>query len=481
MVLKNDTDETKTRSIKVKLLPNKINNLQLANAGNGISLSEVAATTATLTMPIIKDRQFSITMDSYSKLTLSKCPAWLENFTPPSTRSIPESKKSFTFRLKEDAENFNDTQIVFDNAAGGTGMTVNVTKEYQKPTITFVSSDPTLNSYSSGALNLYQIKSAYYSTATLKVYSLGGSKLQLPAGVEAELTQSDAKEQNYVIKYKITSDNDFSLNDISGGTLYAKNLSDETKSEEVAIIFKSSLPKFTASLSGIDVTSRNSSTLVFYLRASDSSTYGINEYDITLTSPSGMDFYNISSGSSYQSVNKRNTIENSGMIKDTYTLTFTSSTSTNKNIYYINFNPRDNRFPSYCLDEYVEPPIFRGYTGVLCHNKWVSTPVGGARNYSAANTYANVGEGWRLPSGTDMCQVLNPSGGSTVGGVKWSVTLSSNLYNKIFTAGHYYLWTTSYLNNTADRLVTDMTGYVVNNGNAPESVTYCSVVAVHDN
>ena len=160
VTLKNDMDETKTGSIKVKLLPNKINNLQLANAGDGISLSGVAATTATLTMPIIKDRQFTITMDSYSKPTVKKYPAWLKNITPAATRGTPESKTTdFIFKLNEDADDFSDTQIVFDNAAGGTGMTVNVTKEHQKPTITFVSSDPTINSYSSGTLNLYQLKS----------------------------------------------------------------------------------------------------------------------------------------------------------------------------------------------------------------------------------------------------------------------------------------------------------------------------------
>ena len=76
---------------------------------------------------------------AYSKPTVSKCPAWLEN-TTPATRSTPESKTvNFTFKLKEDAANFNDTQLVFTNAAGGTGMTVNITREFQTPTVTAAS------------------------------------------------------------------------------------------------------------------------------------------------------------------------------------------------------------------------------------------------------------------------------------------------------------------------------------------------------
>ncbi|MBF4212651.1 hypothetical protein EI533_33900, partial [Pseudomonas donghuensis] len=84
----------------------------------------ITATTATLTMPIIKDKQFTITMDNYSKPTISECPSWLENIIPASTRSTPESKTvSFTFKLIENAASFDDTQIVFTNATGGMGMT----------------------------------------------------------------------------------------------------------------------------------------------------------------------------------------------------------------------------------------------------------------------------------------------------------------------------------------------------------------------
>lgn len=93
VALKNRSEEIKAENIKVKLLPNRINNLQITSPSAGISLSAITATTATLTMPIIKDKQFTLTMDSYSKPTISRCPSWLENITPSSTRSTRKVKQ----------------------------------------------------------------------------------------------------------------------------------------------------------------------------------------------------------------------------------------------------------------------------------------------------------------------------------------------------------------------------------------------------
>ena len=154
VALKNRSDETKAENIKVKILPNRISSLQITNPSAGISLSSITATTATLTMPIIKDNQFTLTMDNYSKPTISRCPSWLENITPVSTRNTPENKTvSFTFKLKEDATSFDDTQIVFTNATGGIGMTVNIAREFQAPTETCIGGPlPTTSTYGGAAV-----------------------------------------------------------------------------------------------------------------------------------------------------------------------------------------------------------------------------------------------------------------------------------------------------------------------------------------
>jgi putative uncharacterized protein (fragment) len=373
VALKNGSDETKSENIKVKLLPNRLDNLQITNQSAGISLSSITATTATLTMPIIKDKQFTLTMDNYSKPTISKCPSWLENITPVSTRSTPESKTaSFTFKLIENAASFDDTQIVFTNASGGTGITVNIAREFQAPTIEVVSTDPSANSYisSSKSLNLYQLKSSYYSTATLKVYSLGGSVLQLPGGVEADLAESNTKEHNYVIKYQTSS---FSLSDANGGTLYVKNLSDDTKKEAIAVTFKSSLPTFTANKSGITFT-RAATDVDMKLSTTDTNLWGITNFTVTFKGGTTYSYDESSTDSrakDYQTVNQES--KTSGTTT-TFKFTFKGNVTINetaKNLYYFKFKADDVRFPDYQIDEWTGSPVVYGVTTYALNNYWI--------------------------------------------------------------------------------------------------------------
>lgn len=417
ITLKNNSDETKIGGVKVKLLPNRISNLQLTNQGSGISLSGITATTATLTMPIIKDRQFTLTMSNYGKPTVSKCPSWLQNITPASTRGTPGSTTtSFTFKLNENAANFNDTQIVFANATGGTGMTVNVTRQFQTPTISAYSMDPSLNSYVSGSksLNLYQLKSSYNSTATLKVYSLGGSKLQFPANVTANLTQSTAKEQNYVIQYN--SNNNFSLTDVNGGTLYVRNLSDETKNQPISVTFKTSLPTVTSNRDGSGITySRTTGDVDVYVDP-NWGTYGETGFEFTFQSPVGFNFSSISAGGS---ANTRTTIStgsqtgSTGNISNKFTLSFNSSTTLNSstNLYYYKFTAKDYRFPDYQIDLYMRIPVYKGKTPYKMGGLYAMPSYSGNWN-TAVSAGNSAGDGWRLASMEDYRKLVGWGGKS---------------------------------------------------------------------
>lgn len=417
VTLKNNSDETKIGGVKVKLLPNRISNLQLTNQGSGISLSGITATTATLTIPIIKDRQFTLTMSNYGKPTVSKCPSWLQNITPASTRGTPGSTTtSFTFKLNENAANFNDTQIVFANATGGTGMTVNVTRQFQTPTISAYSMDPSLNSYVSGSksLNLYQLKSSYNSTATLKVYSLGGSKLQFPANVTANLTQSTAKEQNYVIQYN--SNNNFSLTDVNGGTLYVRNLSDETKNQPISVTFKTSLPTVTSNRDGSGITySRTTGDVDVYVDP-NWGTYGETGFEFTFQSPVGFNFSSISTGGS---ANTRTTIStgsqtgSTGSISNKFTLSFNSSTTLNSstNLYYYKFTAKDYRFPDYQIDLYMRIPVYKGKTPYKMGGLYAMPSYSGNWN-TAVSAGNSAGDGWRLASMEDYRKLVGWGGKS---------------------------------------------------------------------
>ena len=404
VTLKNNSNETKIGDVKVKLLPNRISNLQLTNQGSGISLSDITVTTATLTMPIIKDRQFTLTMSNYGKPTVSKCPSWLQNITPASTRGTPESTTtSFTFKLNENAANFNDTQIVFANTTGGTGMTVNVTRQFQTPTISAYSMDPSLNSYSGNSLKLYQLKSTYYSTATLKVYSLGGSKLQLPPGVEANIMQTDTKEQYYTIKYKTNS---LSLSDINGGTIYVRNLSSESTYETISVTFKTSVPTVSSNLDGQGITcSRTTSDVDVYVDA-QWNTYGKTGFVFTFTSPTGYSFASIDSNNSANSRTQISTggqSGNTGSIRNTFTLSFknTVTFSNNPNLYYYRFTAKDSRFPDYLIDLYMRIPVYKGKTPYKLNGLYALPAYSNATWSQAVSAGNSAGDGWRLASMQD--------------------------------------------------------------------------------
>ena len=426
VALKNGSDETKSKNIKVKLLPNRLDNLQITNQSAGISLSAITATTATLTMPIIKDKQFTLTMDNYSKPTISKCPSWLENITPVSTRSTPESKTtSFTFKLIEDAASFDDTQIVFTNASGGTGITVNIAREFQAPTIEVVSTDPSANSYisSSKSLNLYQLKSSYYSTATLKVYSLGGSVLQLPGGVEADLAESNTKEHNYVIKYQTSS---FSLSDANGGTLYVKNLSDDTKKEAIAVTFKSSLPTFTANKSGITFT-RAATDVDMKLSTTDAALWGITNFTVTFKGVTtySYDESSTSSGAKdYQTINQES--KTSGTTT-TFKFTFKNVTinETAKNLYYFKFKADDVRFPDYQIDEWTGTPVVYGMTTYKLNDYWIYSPQKRAI-WSTVNS--SVPSGWSLAT-MDIYRIISGRSQTNFDDTSW-YNISFNSYQQ---------------------------------------------------
>lgn len=411
VTLKNNSDETKEENIKVKLLPNQISNLSLTNEGSGITLSKITATTAKLTMPIIKDRQFTITMDNYSRPTVSRCPAWLENITPPSTRSTPESKTaSFTFKLIEDAANFDDTQLVFANTTGGTGMTVTIERVFQTPTITFVSSDPSLNSYSGKSLSLYQLKQDYYSTATLKVYSLGGSKLELPENVSADITETTKKEHNYVIKYKASS---FSLTDISGKTITVKNSSNEAKRETIAVTFKSSLPKVSSNRDGQGISySRYDLDIDVYVDA-NWGTYNETGFVFTFTSPVGYNFHSID-GETARNLTQVSTGSQSGSLgsfKNLFTLSFkgTATLGSSKNLYYYIFAAKDSRFPDYKIDLYMRIPVYKGKTPYKLNGIYAMSYYTGTWE-QAANAGNSAGEGWRLASLGDYRKLIGWTG-----------------------------------------------------------------------
>ncbi len=406
----NNSDHEKVGTIKVKLLPNRINNLQLATAPSDIKLLDITTTTATLTMPIIKDKQFTITMDNYSKPTLSKCPSWLTDITPPATRSTPESKTvSFTFKLNEDAENFDDTQLVFTNATGGTGMTVDIARVFQAPTITDISgATPSANSFSSNTIYLQHVKSGASTTKKIRVYSLGGCTVAAPG--LSTFYKSPAKVNNSTTEYTIGSSSWDNYNGSENYTISIKNASDESKAINLTMQFRSSRPSisgalgysYTFSLTGYD-------TYGYLYVNDDSNLYGKDVAIFRLYSECG---FNVNSGSvGMLSISRVKTWSQSSRY-DEFKLYIPSSSSwfgsTASGSYEfgtVSFTPQNETgyYNSYQLTIRNRLPIAEGYWASKVGGKFFSKVSELNKSLNDARSKANsAGNGWKTPTASDV-------------------------------------------------------------------------------
>ena len=437
VTLINYSAEIKTGSITVKLLPNRINNLQLTNQGADISLSGITATTATLTMPLIKERQFTLTMDSYSKPTVSKCPSWLENITPPTTRSVPESKTtSFTFKLIEDAANFDDTQIVFTNAAGGTGMTVNITKQFQAPVITATGTmAPSVNSLSGNTLHMYRVASGQQSKAQIKVYSLGGSTLTTPGSWCYQRVVSTPN--NYEKIYEIYWDgNTNELNSTYNGSFYLKNATDTGKQLTGTLYQDAARPTFSSDYSCVRF-NEATNTWCYFDVMDNSNLYGKYIFHFSIYSPAGVNAsgsgyfgeIHISQTKSWSSDSPYDSFEFA--IGGTSYCLGGSATSIG-NITFKSNNP--TYFPDYEFKMYNYMPIYKGYFASSKDNKtgrfWVFLETTTkAFDQIKDNEIQSSYSGWRLPSKEEW---MSFTGGTIPLDDGW-YTLPSNTSN-LFTS-----------------------------------------------
>lgn len=412
ITLKNNSDETKIGDVKVKLLPNRINNLQLENPRTGFSLSDITATTATLTMPISKG-QFTLTMDNYSKPVVSKCPAWLNIVTPTDTRSTPESGTvSFIFELNEDAPNFDDTQLVFSNTAGGIGMTVNITRDFQAPIITLMGYPlPTGNTYSGTRMVAKQVKSGATSTYLIKVYSLGGNDFYCNNGnftYSLVSTQSNSTKTYRIgikaITYNATGSFNFDI----------RNLKDPNKKVTHTIEYVSSRTNMRSSSpsSCINYSPYSDTAADFYIRNDIGGLYGQTQLSFSISSPGGL--------KAPTSLNSQFTLTNMHTWTpsepwDTFKLAISGGTATNvdggaNGNVLIGGCWFETKEPTYFQNQYIyfynQLPIGRGQWASKIGGKYI-VRVADRINYpTTQSTIKSMGNGWALTGWRGIRDIL---------------------------------------------------------------------------
>lgn len=439
--LKNHSDDAKTADITVKLLPNRISNPTLSAAGDGISLTEVTATTAKLTMPIIKDRQFTITMDAYSKPTVSRCPAWLDNVTSV-TRSAPESKTvNFTFKLKEDAANFDDTQLVFTNAAGGTGMTVNITREFQPPTVTLVGAPlPKANSYSGTTLTAQQVKNGATSTYQIQVYSLGGNDFYSSNSSFTYSLVTDVSNATKIYRVGIQGGN---YNSAGSLTFDIRNLKDASKKVTHRVSMVPSVPSMRSNSPAncINYTSSGHTAATFYIRKDIGDLYGRSDLSFSINSPGGLN--------TPSSFNSSFTITNTHAWTtsepwDTFKLAIAGSTNTNMDgggsgdvsVGSYTFTSKESTyFQDLTIAFYNQLPIGRGQWAYKINNYYCLRVATYVHLQSAFNVINGMGNNWFMPGWRILKDFF--SIGDWKIDTETTVTYPTNFTN-VFISGKFY-------------------------------------------
>lgn len=290
----NNSDNSKTKVVTAKLLPNTLRNVKLTAQTGGVSLNPAtlaSGTSATLTVPIVKDAAFTVSMECYGGTPQVKtCPAWLQKGAV--TRAAPANQThTFRFSLIENAANFNDTQIVFTNPSGGPELTLNITRVFQAPTVTYGgNASPSVNSFSGNTVNVYRVKGGKETTCDIQVYSLGGSDIEYnnASWFKKDLVSSP---NNYTRTYRVGHNNsavDGSYNDGFDGTFNVRNASDVSKKTAMKIHFTGSRPTFSSTS---NVVRFNNQTNIFcYFDILESSyLYGRWNFAFKIYSPAGVD------------------------------------------------------------------------------------------------------------------------------------------------------------------------------------------------
>ena len=439
VALKNRSDETKAENIKVKLLPNRISSLQITNPSAGISLSSITATTATLTMPIIKDNQFTLTMDNYSKPTISRCPSWLENITPVSTRNTPENKTvSFTFKLKEDATSFDDTQIVFTNATGGIGMTVNIAREFQAPTVTLIGEPlPTTNTYSGTTMKAKRVKSGTTSTYKIQVYSLGGSEIHSNNGDFTYSLVSTTDNTTKIYRVGIQGGN---YNSAGSLTFDIRNTKDTSKKVTHTIEYASSRPTMRSNnpTNCINYNVTGDDNAIFYIKEDVGALFQQRELSFSINSPGGL---NTPSFDSRFTLTNTHSWSNSEPW-DTFKLAIGNNTnmgggSPGISLGSYTFTSKESTYyQNLTIEFYNQLPIGRGqWAAKIGTLYWVR--LGSNINYDTALNYVNnMGNGWLMPTWNTINDAFGFLSWST--GASKTINYPVNFLTIFWNGGKYY-------------------------------------------
>jgi len=431
----NNSDATKFKIVTTKLIPNTLQNVKLTAQSGGVSLNPstlVSGTSATLTVPIVKGTGFTVSMDCYSGTPgIKTLPSWLQQGTVTSGSSSIGMTHTFHFDLIENADNFNDTQLVFTNPNGGPELTLTITREFKAPTVTDGGSpSPSINQFSGSTLSLYRVKSGKSSTRLLKVYSLGGSTLTSLGNWHNIVEENVAGQTSNSLKfYRVGSNTNSPDSDYGTAKTYTfnvQNASDTDKQTPITMKFLSSRVTWSTNR-GDGITTYNTASGTNANQRSSLYTqdsrgiYNQTYFDLTVYSPAGVTYS--SSGSSVSSNFSVSYISQttSGNYKaTTYRFSLNSNATINNggtSLGRIYFSSDNDNFYDFYFDFYNYVPVLTGIWGVkvtqpygsgksfyICKSN-ITTDIGSAYLSGSVNG-SLLKNGWRYPGRSDILNLV---------------------------------------------------------------------------
>ena len=212
--LYNKSNTGKYKDVTLKLLPNTIFDLKLTNAGNGVKLENYNGSTGTLTVPVIANNTFTLSMQSYNGAPVVVLPPWLTKQSG-STRAQPtRGTYNITAYVSPDGT-FGNNTLTISNPGGGPAVTLTIKPVYQKPTISDPGTRaPSVNTTSyngnGGSMVLYRTVNGYNSYNRMKIGALGGCSYEFSgannAGVTVGNYQAATKQREFYYQVSRTGD-----------------------------------------------------------------------------------------------------------------------------------------------------------------------------------------------------------------------------------------------------------------------------------
>ena len=256
--ISNYNDGTKYKDVTIKLIPNTVYDFKVTNAGNGVSLSGNTGTAATLTIPVIANNTFTLSMQCYNGAPTVTVPEWLTKVSG-TTRSQPvRGTYNVTYKVNPDGTTFTTNKtMTISNPGGGPSLTVTLVPVFQKPTLASGGGSPAnSNNISGGEMILYRTVDGYFSYNYLAITALGGCTVETygtnSAGVQFSQYANPQYNRAYYYTVKCPGKSaDRHLNEVSS-TVRVYN-ADRSQYAEIKARLLPSTPQFASYSEGVGV------------------------------------------------------------------------------------------------------------------------------------------------------------------------------------------------------------------------------------